>query len=232
MRRDYASMIVHKSLTTKQQVAAASGGKRAARTFAAVGLGMAKSYIAGWEPENEQLRLAVLRAFDAYTTTDLIALLGDAHTVVRTVAAQHLHLRGGMPAFKAARALAHDDKPERRAIAAFLLGQLGTPARPFLRKTLPILSRLMDDPDAQVRACAVWAFGCLGADERRVPKPLFAKILVLASDPSPMLREAVTDAMGLTAGPEARATLERLATDAHRSVRRSARFWLADRMDQ
>ncbi len=192
---------------------------------------MRKRYIDGPDAAGEQLRVAVSRAFDAYETAELINLLSDANVVVRTKAAQHLHLRGGKPAFEAARRLARDLKPERRAIAAFVLGQLGTPQCPRWKESFAIVESQMDDHDEQVRACAILSIGALAMLERQPPKPLLAKLAEFAASPSPILRESVADAMGTIKGPVARAVLEQLAKDKHRSVRGAAKYWLDDRQD-
>jgi len=61
------------------------------------------------------------------------------------------------------------DSPAMRYEAAWACGELA------LRQVVPVLGRLVDDPDAQVRSAAIWALGQIGG-------PLAREILLEAYD--------------------------------------------------
>ena len=67
--------------------------------------------------------------------------------------------------FEHARQLATSKKKDDREIAAFILGQLGTPERPFKGESLPLLQKLCADRSAEVRETAVASLGHLKAVE-------------------------------------------------------------------
>lgn len=84
----------------------------------------------------------------------------------RFAAAKQLHLRGDYRTFEYVVFLSKVQDASYRDVAAFTLGQLGTPNRPFRKQSIPILSDLLRyDPIPQVRAGAAAALGHLSALE-------------------------------------------------------------------
>lgn len=111
------------------------------------------------------LRMLVFQALKAYPTKALLPFLRDSDSIVRTAAARQLQVRGGSAVFEHARQLATSKKKDDREIAAFILGQLGTPERPFKGESLPLLQKLCADRSAEVRETAVASLGHLKAVE-------------------------------------------------------------------
>ena len=84
----------------------------------------------------------------------------------RFAAAKALHIKGKQDTFAYVLPLCDASNASLRAVAACVLGQLGTPERPFLERSLPILSRLLClDPEASVRAEAAAALGHLASPD-------------------------------------------------------------------
>lgn len=106
------------------------------------------------DASDDRLRLAVARALLTYGDDELLACIADPDSIVRTAAARTLHVRGGRSIFDHAIALADHPRYDMREIAAFILGQLGTPAYPFAAASFPVLGRLMEDPYWEVRRAA------------------------------------------------------------------------------
>lgn len=111
------------------------------------------------------LRMLVYQALAGYSTEALLPFLGDSDTIVRTAAARKLQVRGGVEVFEHAAQLATSTKKEDREISAFILGQLGTPKRPFRIASLPILKKLCMDKSSAVREAALASLGHLDAVE-------------------------------------------------------------------
>ncbi len=102
-----------------------------------------------------------------------------------------LHLRGTRDVFDAARDLCASDDPERRALGADILGQLGTPDRPFLEESVDILLRMLaTEHDPGVLYSIAIAFGQL-QDSRGI-EPL----LRLVGHPDALVREGVAFGLG------------------------------------
>lgn len=175
---------------------------------------------------DDELRLAVARAFMQYATDELLRLLTDDNPIVRTAAARELHLRGGDLAYVAAKRLANSSLPAHREVAAFLLGQLGTPECPFASESFPILLGLMKDTDSEVSYVAVGAIGSLASLGKRPPDDVLSAILEFASRPNAHARLAAADALGCIHEPAARDALARLAEDPDADVAETAKFWL------
>ena len=56
--------------------------------------------------------------------------LSEQDAIVRTAAARELQMRGGRDIFEKVQHLSGNENPETREIAAFILGQIGTPKMP------------------------------------------------------------------------------------------------------
>lgn len=167
------------------------------------------------------LRTLVWQAIREYRTGALFPFLLDKDTVVRTIAARELQVRGTKPVFEHALHLATRRSRTAREIGAFILGQLGTPKRPFRRESLPMLCKLADDKDAEVRSAAISSLGHLKAEGA-------LQILVrAASDPEACVRFSAASALGgLRKSAVARRALRKLARDSNKNVKDWAQFEL------
>lgn len=98
-----------------------------------------------------------------YAVEQLHENLNDLQELRRFAAARVLQVRGGADSFLHAKSLLEGDA-QSREIGAFLLGQLGTPEKPFLEDSYPILeSLLIHDDVPKVRAAAAAALGHLAS---------------------------------------------------------------------
>lgn len=138
-----------------------------------------------------------------------------------------LHAKPSRPVFEQCQAWSAGLDPHERRLAADVLGQLGYGDRafPFREETLPILARLLGDPDATVVCSALVAFGHLGA------KQSVAEIAALSRHQSPDVRHAVAfSLLGLEAAV-AVDTLLNLSRDDDAHVRDWATFGLGTQLD-
>ena len=130
--------------------------------------------------------------------------------------------RGDEAVLAAARELSHRDDPRARAVAAYVLGQLGVPERTFPAESAAALEELeAREEDPEVLATIASAFGHLGAPHgietllrlRRHPdarvregaadalagrddERVFDALVELTSDPEPGIRDWATFALG------------------------------------
>lgn len=114
---------------------------------------------------NSSIRLIVFRALKSYSTIDLLELLSDNDVIVRSAAARELQVRGEGSSLEYILSLCKDDRWFVREIAAFTLGQLGTPNLPFRSEALPKLMVLARDASAAVRSAAIAALGSMRSNE-------------------------------------------------------------------
>ena len=158
------------------------------------------------------------------------------------------------PTFDKARDMSCDSQPGRRALSADLLGQLGTPERPYRSESIPIILRLLKDEDNGVVLSSVVAVGHLAAVEcvDQVVELSFSNdacvrsgvafslgrvdvqeaidgLVFLSNDVSSDVREWVALSLGAHLGhSDAVETLERLVEDECDDVRSEARISLGD----
>ena len=132
-----------------------------------------------------------------------------------------LVLRGGRPVLDAARALAGDEDPVVRDLAAYLLGQLGGHPPQFGDEQAAALAALAErERDVGVLHAIACAYGQLGAPYGE------DWLLAQAGDPRPRLREGVAFALGGRAGAAPLRALIALSADAAAGVRDWATFAL------
>jgi HEAT repeat protein len=113
----------------------------------------------------DNLRVLASQAIREYPTAALFPMLKDTNQIVRTLTARELQIRGGEEVFLYAIEMIKAPRFEHREIAAFLLGQLGTPNLPYRDRSIPILSQLLNDDYYEVVSAAVAALGHLKASE-------------------------------------------------------------------
>lgn len=119
----------------------------------------------GIDRKGHSLRTLVYQALEKYSTSSLLPLLRDRNAIVRTAAARQLQMRPDHKIFYHGVELASSKKRSDREVAAFLLGQLGTPHQPFRAESIPVLEKLCSDHAYEVRLAAVAALGHLKAVE-------------------------------------------------------------------
>jgi HEAT repeat protein len=112
----------------------------------------------GIDDEGHSLRLLVFNGLQAYPTQSLFQFLHDRNSIVRTAAARRLQTQPEVElVFAHVRSLAGFPNAYAREISAFVLGQLGTPRKPFKSESVPILVRLCGDRAHEVRIAALAA---------------------------------------------------------------------------
>lgn len=178
------------------------------------------------DASDDRLRLAVRRAVMGYQQDELFDCIADSDLILRTSAARELHVRGGQAIFDHVLALADHRRYDMREIAAFVLGQLGTPAYPYAAASFPVLGRLMEDPYWEVRRAAAGAVGTLSGPGRQADASVQGRLVALAVDAVPDVRASVAVALGMIDDPRARACLERLLDDDEPVVRDDAELGL------
>jgi HEAT repeat protein len=135
--------------------------------------------------------MLVAQALRQYRPAMLLQFLEDGDAIVRSAAARELQLRPSRGVFGRARRLLANDQSISREVGAFILGQLGTPSRPYLRASVPLLLKLIQsESDAQVRGVALSSLGHLKA------KAAIGRLTALHTDPSPFVRANLAIAIG------------------------------------
>jgi HEAT repeat protein len=116
--------------------------------------------------------------------------------------------------------------PAVRGEAARILGQLGTPDRPFRKAACPQLTKLLEnDADSSVRASAAAALGHLG-NPAAIPY-----LIQSAKDSEPEVRHDTAFALGHFNSPEVVEALIGLSGDPVEDVRSWAAFGLGTCLD-
>lgn len=142
-----------------------------------------------------------------YALEDLHNELISEHALRRFTSAKELHLRGESFTFEYAKLLCDSDIFSRE-IGAFILGQLGTPNRPFMASSIPILTRLLKfDIEPAVRSAAASALGHLASAQS------LDTLVEAAKDIDSSVRGAVAFALGEVGGQGSIKPLLRLTYD-------------------
>ncbi|PTR26300.1 HEAT repeat protein [Luteibacter sp. OK325] len=172
------------------------------------------------EVPNSTVRLLVFEAIRSYPSDALLLMLDDEDTIVRMAVARELQVRGEKKAFDHALLRCDDLRDFVREIAAFTLGQFGTPTYPFRSESIPKLAELaVHDPSFEVRATAVASLGHLHAEES------MQVLLESANDPEADVRAMAAVSLGrLGPLPEVVETLDKLLSDPDSEVREWAQL--------
>ena len=136
-----------------------------------------------------------------------------------------LHYRGTSLEFEIARDLAADPDPERRCLAAAIVGELGWDDRTFLEESVDVLLVLLEDAESGVAANAANALGF-----RNHPRAIPA-LLRHVSDSNADVRLGVVHGLSCHDDLAAVDGLIRLTADDDRDVRDWATFGLASQTD-
>ena len=159
------------------------------------------------------LRLLVSQGLKSWPWEALLRASLDKSVIVRTAAARELHVRPEVDAiFERIIPMLGSRDAGTREIAAFILGQLGTPAMPRREGSFPHLATLLSDQSSSVRSVAVSSIGHLA--HGGMPKAIEDKLVALRDDASADVRAMVAYALGNSSGHgEAMITLEQLIRD-------------------
>lgn len=155
------------------------------------------------------LRLLVSEALKSWPTPAILKLLEESDVIVRTASARELQVRGTRDIYNHAVALSESNLADLREIAAFILGQLGTPEYPFSKESFPIVLRLSRDSVADVRSAAAAALGWLCSGS--MPDEVEERLISLCSDADKDVRACAASALGSSSGsPQVRQALNGL----------------------
>lgn len=174
----------------------------------------------GADEPGHSLRMLISQALKTYASSSLHNFLQDKNDIVRTAAARELQIRGERETLTVAGELLARDTTALREIGAFILGQLGTPRRPFQKECTALLKEaLRKEANVKVRSAIITSLGQQG-EISSLPASL-----KFFTDESPAVRAAVAFAIGVT-GPgdsrvhrQAKKILDCLSKDRSRVVR-------------
>jgi HEAT repeat protein len=167
------------------------------------------------------MALDLFQTMKRRSNDDLYEVIKEGSCEERHEAAAQLIIRGGEMTFRKAVEFCRSVDPGVRAEAAHILGELGTPERPFKTDSFPILTGLLrHDPDESVRTHAAYALGHLG-------DPAAISLLIeTTGDASSQVRRGAAFALGCFDSPEVVDSLIALTHDADEHVRDWATFGL------
>ena len=137
-----------------------------------------------------------------------VGTLRQRHSVVK-----ELHERGGRDTFLLAKKLCSSSEEQDRDVGAALLGQLGGESRPYAGQSVPILTKLLDDPKKSVRASAVAALGHVGMPTAS------SHLIERIADRSKEVRASVAFALASFEGSDVISALLTLSADVDDEVR-------------
>lgn len=152
--------------------------------------------------------------------------------VLRTIAACEIQIRSTPSSFDRTLILTNSIRFEVREIAAFVLGQMGSPTAQFHEAALAPLSKLLRDPYYEVRAAVIGSFGFLALDRQSEHSRICSEILALLDDPEPTVREALAFSLSYIHTEEAFIGLIKLSSDWNVAVRNAAFSSLENHNDQ
>jgi len=179
-----------------------------------------------YDPEEYERDVRLAQEMKVKTDAELYEVITHREPDAKYAASSHLTTRGGRANFLKALEFCTDPDPSIRVQGAFILGQLGTPGRPFSEESAPVLIGLLQhDPDEDVRSAAAFALGHL-------ENPLALPHLVAsARDPSAEIRYGAAFSLPRFQAPEVVEPLIALSADADDDVRNWATFALGSLLD-
>jgi len=173
------------------------------------------------DASGSSLRLLLGQLLKTLSTEVLLRYLVDEDYIVRTAVARELHMRTGEHIHRKVLELVDDENENAREIAAFVLGQFGTPTMPYKEESVPALFKLLKDDSHEVRAAASAALGHLCYDG--MPTDVESALLEAAGDASADVRACVAYALGNSSGSErVQSVLDELLSDHDEEVREFA----------
>ena len=144
--------------------------------------------------ENE-IEILAFKGAETLSNNDLYNLLFDEDCRVRSIVAKVLQIKGDGDLFKKIVSLERDDRPFVRELCAFILGQYGTPDKPYKDLSVNTLISLTNDSCLDVKLSAVAALGHLYNDSI-MPDTAEDRLFTLASDGNSNVRMYVALALG------------------------------------
>ncbi len=133
---------------------------------------------------------------------------------------RHLHVRPNLEVFELCRTWANDDSFDKRQAAADVLSQLGYAKKyPYASKSIPIISKLLDDSVVEVICSALYACGHLKICETSI-------IARFTNHADNSIRHAVVRALSSRTDPISLTALITLSRDSDYDVRNWATFEL------
>ncbi len=167
---------------------------------------------------NSTIRLLVFQALKHWGSKPLFSLLFDEDYIVRSAAARELQTRGEQETFHNLKDQLTDSRGYVREIFAFILGQLGTPERPFKQESIPLLMNMLDDDDDEVRAASVCALGHLFSHD--MPEDVEVRLSSMVDDSAEDVRGCLAFALGNSSGSRNTVdVLNQLVQDDNKEVR-------------
>jgi len=146
----------------------------------------------GVDREGHSLRLLVWQGLKGFSTDALFQFLGDRDVIVRSITAKELQVRGGRKVFDHASHLLTRKRMYQRELGSFLLGQLGTPKRPFKQQSIKLLlNSLKSETNAIVRTMIITSLAQLKAADA------INTVVSYVNDRSPGVRGSVAFAIGM-----------------------------------
>jgi len=169
------------------------------------------------------IKVLAAEAILKYPTESLLPMLTDDDPVVRTLVARELQARGGQDVFSHVSEVVTSKRFEHREIAAFVLGQLGTPKFPFREQSIPILRTLLLDDYYEVQGAAIAALGHLKVSE------MLPDIMEFALSAEDYIKENVAFTLSfLDLNKMAIKVLKKLKLDNNPDIRDWAEFALSE----
>lgn len=164
---------------------------------------------------------------DPRSTSELVGIaLTHEEDDVHWDAVHVLRMRGTKEVFDAMRGLCKSDRWLERELGADVLGQLGTPGRPFADETLPVLLDLLDNDENPDVLCSA-AIAVQGLDDPRAVEALVQHKNHSDGD----VRSGVVHGLGWRVDSRAVETLIEMTEDSDSEVRDWATFFLAQNDD-
>ena len=142
----------------------------------------------------DELEILAFKGAETLSSDELFQLLFDDDDIVRTISATVLHLRGDPQLFNKILELATHQDAYVRDFCAFLLGQYGTPEKPYRELSIDTLLKLIKDDSYEVRAGAAAALGHLYYKD--MPPLVEEALFKAAYDRSATVRLSVACALG------------------------------------
>lgn len=154
------------------------------------------------------------------TNSELLCFVCSKDALVRDLVIQEFHVRPSREVFEIASALVHDKRARAREAGYLILGQLGSPDRPFRDESMPLIMQGLELERLVSAQCAIaFAIGHLVP-----PKALHGKIiddlLRYLDGNRKSLQVAVAFAVaGLSISDQLNRLLEKLLSDGNEDVK-------------
>lgn len=176
--------------------------------------------------DSQDREFALFQVMKQKSDEELYLVIIENKCDEKRAASSQLIIRGGKANFQKAVEFCNSENPHIRVEGAHILGQIGTPKRPFKKESTPILINLLKfDTNEHARASAAAALG-------HIENPEVVQNLVKhVADPSEHVRHDLAFALGCYNLPEVVDPLIALSNDPSQDVRSWATFGLGTCVD-